>query len=200
MVPASSRSRSAINFFKRLISSVMWVGIRKRFRWLARLMLVACYTCTRPGTIVDASFVQREGRSYIDLEQGTFLRLSTDEFRPNWYGDPPPILVPRPLLEHMRRWRVQGAQGPVERLCSPAGLARAFRRVASEVLDPERARQANLHLFRSTGEEWLKAGGVSKDVRDLFLHRRPEMTKSLYWGVRPHQEQVHYAAARSKRS
>jgi hypothetical protein len=106
--PSRSESRRP-GFTRAEIAKLVRAAYRsKRTRWLARFMLVACYMCTRTQTILDMSFMQQEGRSYIDLEQGTFLRVVIEP-RKYWYRapyrDPCPMLVPRPLLEHMRQAR-----------------------------------------------------------------------------------------------
>lgn len=167
---------------------------------LARLTLVAYYTCTRASVIERASFEREEGLPWIDLDRGLFYRRPAEDYKriQAWESDAEPILIPRPLLEHMKRWRKNGARRPVEHLGSLRRCRREFRRLTDAVLDAERAPRVTFQTLRYTGACWLGAGQVSMDVVRLFLSRPPVFTKALLWGVRLHQEQVHYAFARAK--
>lgn len=167
---------------------------------LARLILVTYYTCTRASVIKRASFEREEGLPWIDLGRGLFYRRPVEDYEgvQACESDAEPILIPRPLLEHMKRWRKKGARRPVEHLGSLRRCRTEFRRLTDAVLDAERAPRVTFQTLRYTGAYWLGAGKVSMDVVGLFLSRRPELTKALLWGVRLNQEQVHYAFARAK--
>ncbi|WP_164777913.1 hypothetical protein [Sinorhizobium meliloti] len=167
---------------------------------LARLILIAYYTCTRASVIERASFEREQGLPWIDLERGLFYRRPVEDYEGNqdWESDAEPILIPRPLLEHMKRWRKNGARRPVEHLGSLRRCRAEFRRLTRAVLDAERAPRVTFQTLRCTGASWLRAGEVSMDVVALLLSRRREFTKALLWGVPLHQEQVHYAFARAK--
>lgn len=167
---------------------------------LARLILVTYYTCTRASVIERASFEREEGLPWIDLERGLFYRRPVEDYEgiQACESDAEPILIPRPLLEHMKRWRKNGARRPVEHPGNLRFRSMEFHRLTRAVLDAERAPQVTFQTLRYTGASWLRAGEVSMDVVGLFLSRRPELTKALLWGVRLHQEQVHYAFARAK--
>ncbi|MDK1480872.1 hypothetical protein QN226_19425, partial [Sinorhizobium sp. 6-117] len=167
---------------------------------LARFILVAFYTCTHASVIELASFEREEGLPWIDLERGLFYRRPVEEYEclSAWERDAEPILIPRPLLEHMRRWRKNGALRPSGHVGSLRRCRMELGRLARAVLGAERAPRMTFQTLRRTGASWLRQGGVSTDVVALFCSRRPEFTKALLWGVRPCQEQVHYAFARAK--
>lgn len=52
---------------------------RRSRQHIARFALVALYTGTRSAAILDASFVRRPGRGFVDLESGVFYRLADGE-------------------------------------------------------------------------------------------------------------------------
>lgn len=78
-------------------------GIRRPAQHVARAILFAYYTGSRPGDVLRASFHAGAGRSYIDLDAGLFFRLPPDK-APTRKRQPPCRLSDR-LMTHLRRWR-----------------------------------------------------------------------------------------------
>ena len=76
---------------------------RHTMRHLARFVLLAYATASRPGAVLTASWEAAAGRSYLDLEAGVFYRLKEGARVTN--KRQPPVRLPRGILAHLRRWR-----------------------------------------------------------------------------------------------
>lgn len=76
---------------------------RHTMRHLARFVLLAYATASRPGAVLTASWEAAAGRSYLDLDAGVFYRLKEGARATN--KRQPPVRLPRGILAHLRRWR-----------------------------------------------------------------------------------------------
>ncbi|GMA74424.1 hypothetical protein GCM10025880_08410 [Methylorubrum aminovorans] len=116
---------------------------RYTMRHLARFVLLAYSTASRPGAVLTASWEAAAGRSYIDLDRGVFYRLREGARETN--KRQPPVRLPRSILAHLQRWRRLSNSGsgyvvewrgqPVARVkvgfanaVKLAGLGEGFRR------------------------------------------------------------------------
>lgn len=80
---------------------------RKRTgKHIARAIIMAYYTASRTGDVLNASFHAAAGRSYIDIDSALFFRLPPDKIETD--KRQPPVKVSRRLLSHLKRWRDTG--------------------------------------------------------------------------------------------
>ncbi|MBL8575035.1 MAG: site-specific integrase [Hyphomicrobiaceae bacterium] len=163
-------------------------------RHLARFVLLGLYTGTRAGAIATASWAASAGRSYIDLDQGTFYRLAIGARQTN-KRQPPAPLPPR-LLAHLRRWHTSDSR-IASQIAGRETLATGY--VVEWHGDPVRsvktafARACRLagiegatpHTLRHTAATWAMQGGApiwqaagylgmsEKTLRDTYAHHHP---------------------------
>lgn len=99
---------------------------RHTMRHLARFVLLAYATASRPGAVLTASWEAAAGRSYLDLDAGVFYRLKEGARATN--KRQPPVRLPRGILAHLRRWRrlAVEARAEAERAGMPAPPGGAF--------------------------------------------------------------------------
>jgi hypothetical protein len=69
---------------------------------VARAILFAYYTASRPGDVLMASRHAGSDRAFIDLERGVFYRLPEDKAETSKRQPPTPL--GRKILAHCRRW------------------------------------------------------------------------------------------------
>jgi integrase len=75
---------------------------KRPLRHLARALLIGVYTGSRPGAVLNASWRQGDGLSWVDTANGVFHRHADGEAQTN-KRQPTVRLSPR-LLAHLRRW------------------------------------------------------------------------------------------------
>jgi integrase len=151
-------------------------------RHIARFILVGLYTGTRAGAICTASFVPMEGRSWIDLESGTFHRLAIGKEATN--KRQPPVKLPDRLLAHIRRWskdkRKDGSQveyvvefrgKPVEQVNKGFGVALEAAGL-----------KGSPHALRHTCATWLMQRGAKAWDAAHYLG----MSEAMLWRVYGH--------------
>jgi len=125
-------------------------------RHLARFIVMAFYTGSRKQDILNACFVQRPDRGYIDLERGQWRRKP--ESKKATKKKQPTIPLPRPLLAHLRRWQRNGQEFPVEFNGQPIGrIDKAFRQL---VKDCGLGSDVVPHTFRHTAITWGMQRGM----------------------------------------
>jgi len=151
---------------------------------LARFILVAVYTGTRCDRIQRASFVQEEGRPWLDLDNAIFYR--------KWHGEKgkkkpaDPVRIPEGLLSHLRRWHKNGARYLIEVNGEPTkGCRSSFRRLVIEVLGEEEAVGYNRHTLRHTTATWLMKARHPKDDIARYLSCTPEVIERVYGHFHP---------------
>lgn len=79
---------------------------------LVRFILFALHTGSRPGDILNASFMAASDRSFVDLESGLFYRRPTGKAATK--KRQPTIPLGPHLLRYLRRWHAKGAEFVVE--------------------------------------------------------------------------------------
>lgn len=181
------------------IARLLWHCITKRgkqgnkvttartIRHLAPFILFAVCTGTRSSRVWQASFVQEEGRPWIDVENGIYYRAAPGE-RVSATKRAGTIVLPRRLMLHIRRWAKNRTY-----LCEyhgrPAdpkkGLARAMTDVFGEGHGFKR------HTLRHTAATWLMWAGrdpreiadylsmSEKLLRDVYGHHHPDANKDV---------------------
>lgn len=158
-------------------------GIRRPSRHIARAILFAYYTGSRPGDALRASFVRGPGRSFVDIENGVFYRKPPGKRETN--KRQPPCRLGTRLLAHLRRWRdrklcgsfvVEYDGGPV--LSIKTGLHAAIARAGLEgAISTYTLRHSRItHLLQKSIDAWEVAGNVGtseKMIRDHYGHHDP---------------------------
>jgi integrase len=151
---------------------------RHPLRHIARFILIALYTGTRPGAILTAAAIRGEGRSFIDLEHGIFYRLAQGRRATN--KRQPPVPLPSRLLVHMRRWVrlglvagyfVEWGGKPVQSIKIGFKRAVALSGISGKVTP---------HTLRHTAATWLMQAGVPIWEAAGFLGMSPEMVERIY--------------------
>lgn len=85
---------------------------KRPLRHLARFLLMGIYTGSRPGVILNASWLPGPRRSLVDLDTGVFHRRGDGNVE-SAKRQPTVRLAPR-LMAHLRRWkRIDVAEGRV---------------------------------------------------------------------------------------
>ena len=133
------------------------VASRKRPQvHLTRFTLLGIYTGTRAGAIATAAFEPLPGRSWLDLDTGTFHRLAVGKEATN--KRQPPVRLPDRLLAHIRRWKRLGLSKefvvefrgqPVVQVNKGFGVALAAAGLTGSP-----------HMLRHTCATWLLQRGV----------------------------------------
>lgn len=159
---------------------------KRTTRHLARFVLLAYYTASRPGAVLTASWHAAAGRSYLDLEHGVFYRLRAGA-RETAKRQPPVRLAPR-LLAHLRRWRALGGSWAVEYHGAPvASVKVAFGRACASAglgagVSPYTLRHTAItHMMQLGVPIWEAAGlaGTSEAmVRAHYGHHHPDHMRS----------------------
>lgn len=158
-------------------------GIRRPAKHVARAILFAYYTGSRPGDVLRASFISGPGRSFIDIDNGVFYRKPPDKRATN--KRQPPCRLGTKILAHLRRWRDSGNAssyvveydgGPV--LSIKTSMAAAIKRAKLEgPISPYTLRHSRItHQLQKSIDMWEIAGNVGtseKMIRDNYGHHDP---------------------------
>lgn len=151
-------------------------------RHLARFILLAVYTGSRRGDVLNASFVQSTTHGFIDLERGVWTRKAASKAATKKRQTTIPL--PPSLLAHLRRWRRSGQIFAVEFNGKKVGnVSKAFRALVVECgLDAE----VIPHALRHTGVTWAMQNGVElweasgyfgmsvQTLMDVYGHHHPD--------------------------
>ncbi|MDQ0447099.1 tyrosine-type recombinase/integrase [Methylobacterium aerolatum] len=95
---------------------------RYTMRHLARFVLLAYATASRPGAVLTASWEAAAGRSYLDLDAGVCYRLREGARATN--KRQPPVRLPRGILAHLRRWRRMADKARAEAAAAAAAAGK----------------------------------------------------------------------------
>jgi integrase len=176
------------------VAKLLWVCWRNRevqegkptdkrpLRHLARFLLLGVYTGSRPGAILNASWQEGEGRSWVDATNGVFHRHAEGDAETT-KRQPTVRLAPR-LLAHLRRWkRLDRGKGYVvnyhgHKVLSVKTALHTACRLAD--IDPVTA-----YTLRHTAASWLVARGLpTRKVAD-FIGTGEQMILSHYGHLAP---------------
>jgi integrase len=159
---------------------------KRPLRHLARALLIGVYTGSRPGAILNATWRQGPGLSWVDVANGVFHRHADGEAQTN-KRQPTVRLSPR-LLAHLRRWERLDAA-----LARPPTYVITFRghKVASlktafhtacklAEIDP-----ATMYSLRHTTASWEVAKGRSTRMIAEFLGTSEQMIRAHYGHLAP---------------
>ena len=151
---------------------------RHPLRHIARFILIALYTGTRPGAVMTSSYVRGPGRSFVDLDRGIFYRLAEGRRATKKRQSPTPL--PPRLLAHVRRWACLGTVNDYfvewngKPVCSiKVGYKRAI--ALAGLLG-----KITPHTLRHTAATWLMQKGVPVWEAAGFLGMSPAMVEQTY--------------------
>lgn len=158
-------------------------------RHLARFILVALYAGRRAGAIVEAALQPTAGHGWIDLERGAFHPRAGQR---KTKKRQPPIILPRRLLAHMRRWKAAGQNYAVE--WNGAQVLRVSKGFRAAVADAGLSADVTPHVLRHTcatwmmqrsADPWAAAGYLGLSLETLirvYGHHHPDHLRGA-WSV-----------------
>ena len=155
---------------------------KRPLRHLARLLLIGIYTGSRPGAILNASWRQGPGLSWVDTVNGVFHRHADGEAATT-KRQPTVKLSPR-LLAHLCRWkRLDAGKGYV---VSYHGAKVASVKTALHTACKLAGVDAvTAYTLRHTAASWLVARGLpTRKVAD-FIGTGEQMILSHYGHFAP---------------
>jgi len=162
------------------IDNLPVVKAQRVSKHIAKFILVAAWTGTRAEKIGTASFVQEEGRPWIDLKKGIFYRKPLKKgVPPNKRADP--VLLPERLTILMRKWHyVDKCRYLIEYQGRAVDCRKGFYTLKNEVLPLERAVVLNRHSLKHTAVTLLLKEGVSVESVAHYVSTTPEVIRTVY--------------------
>ena len=155
---------------------------KRPLRHLARLILIGVYTGSRPGAILNASWQEGDGRSFVDTVNGVFHRHAEGDAETT-KRQPTVRFAPR-LLAHLRRWkRRDGGKGYVvnyhgAKVASVKTALHTACRLA-------KVDAVTAYTLRHTAASWLVARGLpTRKVAD-FIGTGEQMILDHYGHLAP---------------
>ena len=155
---------------------------RKPLEHTGRFVLIGALTGSRPGAILNASWLPGPGRSYVDIENGVFHRRGDGVAKTA--KRQPTVKLPGLLLGLMRRWRRDDlAKTP------PQTYVVSFAGEKIESVDKSLARAVKLagladgvtpYTLRHTCASWLVAKGLPTRLIADFLGTSEQMILQHY--------------------
>jgi integrase len=159
---------------------------KRPLRHLARALLIATYTGSRPGAVLNASWSQGPGLSWVDLDNGVFHRHADGEEQ-TAKRQPTVRLSPR-LLAHLRRWkRLDAAQGrPQTHVVTFRGAKVASVKTAlNTACKLAGVDHATMYSLRHTTASWEVAKGRPTRMVADFLGTSEQMILNHYGHLAP---------------
>lgn len=144
---------------------------------VARAILFAYYTGSRPGDVLRASFHQGPGRSFIDMEAGLFFRLPPDKRETR--KRQPPCRIGDRLASHLRRWWrlgicrsyvVEFDGQPVKSIKTAFYSALDRAGIGGEVVPYTLRHSRATHMLQAGVEIWQVAGALGTSPQMIEAH------------------------------
>lgn len=166
------------------VARLLWAAYRNRQEpHIARFILIALYTGSRTGVILEAVYGRSLGGASFDLEGGTFLRSGPGHRETRKRRPPAPIS--RRLLAHLRRWKRMARRSSYaveyrgERLGTIGqGFAICAEEAGLKGVTPHVLRHTAATWLMQAGEDPWKAAGLLgmtvKTLLDTYGHHHPE--------------------------
>lgn len=158
------------------VAKLLWAA--RRTKHLARFIIIAFYTGTRSGAILDTQW------TWVDLDRGVMLRRApgTPELKTKRR---PPLKIGRRLLAHLRRWhRLDAGKAshlitwdgaPIEQLRNSWKKACERAKVKASPHDLRRTRATILMGARKDPEVIAQSLGMTPEVlRNVYAQYDPE--------------------------
>ena len=169
---------------------------KRPLRHLARFLLMGLYTGSRPGAILNASWLPGPKRSLVDLGAGVFHRRA-DGAAETAKRQPTVRLAPR-LLAHLRRWRKidEGLTTEAKPLTwvvmfDGAPVASVKTALARAVVLAELPGGVSAYTLRHSCASWLVAKGLPTRLVADFLGTSEAMIIKHYGHLAPdYQDQA----------
>jgi integrase len=155
---------------------------KRPLRHLARVLLIGVYTGSRPGAILNASWRQGPGLSWVDTVNGVFHRHAEGEAATA--KRQPTVKLAPGLLAHLRRWkRLDAGQGYVVNYRGHKVLSvKTALHTACKLAGVE---PVTVYTLRHTAASWLVARGLpTRKVAD-FIGTGEQMILSHYGHLAP---------------
>jgi integrase len=154
---------------------------KRPLRHLARFILLGIYTGSRPGAILNASWRQGDGLSFVDTVNGVFHRHADGDAE-TAKRQPTVKLSPR-LLAHLRRRRLDAGNGYVVNYRGHKVLSvKTALHTACKRADVD---SVTAYTLRHTAASWLVARGLpTRKVAD-FIGTGEQMILSHYGHLAP---------------
>ena len=167
---------------------------KRPLRHLARFLLLGLYTGSRPGAILNASWLRGPRRSFVDLESGVFHRRA-DGAVETANRQPTVKLAPR-LLTHLRRWRRLDAAAGRAHVVTFDGLPIASVKTALGRACDLAGLDAGVtaYTLRHTCASWLVAKGLPTRLIADFLGTSEAMIVKHYGHLAPDYQDAAAAA------
>jgi integrase len=155
---------------------------KRPLRHLVRLILIGVYTGSRPGAILNASWQEGDGRSFVDIDNGVFHRHGDGEVE-STKRQPTVRLSPR-LLAHLRRWkRLDRGRGYVVSYhgAKVASVKTAIH-TACKLAEVD---SVTAYTLRHTAASWLVTRGLSTRKVAEFIGTGEQMVLNHYGHLAP---------------
>jgi integrase len=160
---------------------------------LQRFVLIALYTGTRSGAILNLCWMPSVNSGWIDLEQGVLYRSGSAQRKTN--KRQPPVKLPARLIAHLTRWKAMDRNiRPVVHYngSSVQSVKKAFKHARQragldETVIPHSLRHtAATWLMQAGVEMWDAAGFLGMTVEVLsrtYSHHHPSYQNSAAEGI-----------------
>jgi integrase len=159
---------------------------KRPLRHLARALLLATYTGSRPGAVLNASWSQSPGLSWVDLDNAIFHRHADGEAQ-TAKRQPTVRLAPR-LLAHLRRWkRLDAAQGraPSYVVTFRGAKVASVKTALNTACKLAGVDHATMYSLRHTTASWEVAKGRPTRMVADFLGTSEQMILNHYGHLAP---------------
>jgi len=147
-----------------------------RTKHVARMLLIGCYTGTRPGAIFRLRWLASPTNGWFDLDAGVLHRAGSGAKRSK--KRQPPARIHARLLPHLRRWRAadfaHGIAAVIHYQGEPvAKLRRSWKTVSGGADDGP-------HVLRHTAATWMMQSGVDVFEAAGYLGMTVETLLEVY--------------------
>lgn len=157
---------------------------KRPMRHLARFLLIGLYTGSRPGAVMNATWTDGPGLSFVDLDNGVFHRHPGGDAQTN-KRKPTVRLSPR-LLAHLRRWKRLdgGGQTYVVRFRGEK-IESVKTALGSACESAELPNGITAYTLRHSCASWLVKKGLPTRKIGEFLGTSEEMIRKHYGHLAP---------------
>jgi site-specific recombinase XerD len=162
-------------------AAMLWTAWRRpESRHLARYMLIAVYSGTRPAAITKLRWLPSPVAGQVDVEKGILYRKGSGERETKKRR--PPSRIHFRLLAHMRRWRQQDlAKGIIHVIHFRGRPVASIRHSWSIVRDEAGLDKAFVpYCLKHTAATWVMQRGVDKWEAAGYLGISAEILENVY--------------------
>jgi len=147
-----------------------------RTKHVARMLLIGCYSGTRPGAIFRLRWLPSPTNGWFDLDAGVLHRAGSGAKRSK--KRQPPARIHARLLPHLRRWRAADFTRGIAAVIHYQGepvvkLRRSWKTVSGGADDGP-------HVLRHTAATWMMRSGVDVFEAAGYLGMTVETLLEVY--------------------